>query len=85
MPYWDERVEVMAKDYPDVRWDKYHIDILTALFVARSVPSRIEVVPVYVLLPASVSVPAPSLPSVPDPWVMVPLTTKLPAPLNWSS
>ena len=33
MPYWDERVEAMAPSYPDVRWDKYHIDILTAHFV----------------------------------------------------
>ena len=33
MPYWDERVEAMAKTYPDVKWDKYHIDILTANFV----------------------------------------------------
>ena len=33
MPYWDERVEAVAADYPDVRWDKYHIDILTAHFV----------------------------------------------------
>jgi tartrate dehydrogenase/decarboxylase/D-malate dehydrogenase len=33
MPYWDERVEAMARDYPSVHWDKYHIDILTAHFV----------------------------------------------------
>jgi tartrate dehydrogenase/decarboxylase/D-malate dehydrogenase len=33
MPYWDERVEVVAKEFPDVRWDKFHIDILTANFV----------------------------------------------------
>ena len=33
MPYWDERVEEMAKRYPDVQVDKYHIDILTARFV----------------------------------------------------
>ena len=33
MPYWDERVEAMAQGYSDVRWDKYHIDILTAHFV----------------------------------------------------
>jgi tartrate dehydrogenase/decarboxylase/D-malate dehydrogenase len=33
MPYWDERVEAMAEHFPDVRWDKYHIDILTAHFV----------------------------------------------------
>jgi len=33
MPYWDERVLAMAQDYPDVKWDKYHIDILTAQFV----------------------------------------------------
>ncbi len=33
MPYWDERVEQMAKQYPTVRSDKFHIDILTAHFV----------------------------------------------------
>jgi tartrate dehydrogenase/decarboxylase/D-malate dehydrogenase len=32
MPYWDERVSAMAKSYPDVNSDKYHIDILTAHF-----------------------------------------------------
>ncbi len=33
MPYWDERVEAMGKKFPKVKWDKYHIDILTANFV----------------------------------------------------
>ena len=33
MPYWDERVQNMAAQYPDVDVDKYHIDILTANFV----------------------------------------------------
>jgi tartrate dehydrogenase/decarboxylase/D-malate dehydrogenase len=33
MPYWDERVEAMAKSFPDVNVDKFHIDILTAHFV----------------------------------------------------
>ena len=33
MPWWDQRVEEMAVRYPDVRVDKYHIDILTANFV----------------------------------------------------
>ena len=33
MPFWDERFAAMAKDYPDVRTDQYHIDILTAHFV----------------------------------------------------
>src|ERR671931_1321303 len=33
MPYWDERVEAVAREFPGVRWDKYHIDILTANFV----------------------------------------------------
>ena len=42
MPYWDERVEAMAATYPDVRTDKYHIDILTAQFVLH--PDRFEVV-----------------------------------------
>jgi len=35
MPYWDERVAEMAKAYPGVRTDKFHIDILTAHFVQR--------------------------------------------------
>jgi len=35
MPYWDERVAEMARHYPDVRVDKFHIDILTAHFVQR--------------------------------------------------
>lgn len=35
MPYWDTRVENMAKSYSDVKVDKYHIDILTAHFVQR--------------------------------------------------
>lgn len=33
MPFWDERFAEMAKRYPGVRSDKYHIDILTAHFV----------------------------------------------------
>jgi tartrate dehydrogenase/decarboxylase/D-malate dehydrogenase len=33
MPYWDERFAAMAKAYPDVRTDQYHIDILCAHFV----------------------------------------------------
>jgi tartrate dehydrogenase/decarboxylase / D-malate dehydrogenase len=35
MPYWDERVAEMAKAYPGVKVDKFHIDILTAHFVQR--------------------------------------------------
>ena len=35
MPYWDERVAEMARAYPDIRLDKFHIDILTAHFVQR--------------------------------------------------
>jgi tartrate dehydrogenase/decarboxylase / D-malate dehydrogenase len=33
MPYWDERFAAIARDYPQVRADQYHIDILTAHFV----------------------------------------------------
>jgi len=33
MPYWDERFEAVAAEYPDIATDKYHIDILTANFV----------------------------------------------------
>ena len=33
MPYWDERFAEMAKAYPDIRTDQFHIDILCAHFV----------------------------------------------------
>jgi tartrate dehydrogenase/decarboxylase/D-malate dehydrogenase len=33
MPYWDERVEAMSAEFPEITVDKYHIDILTAQFV----------------------------------------------------
>lgn len=42
MPYWDERVAAMAAQYPQVRVDKFHIDILTAHFVQR--PDHFDVV-----------------------------------------
>jgi len=35
MPFWDERVEAMAKNYPDIELDKYHIDILVSHFVNK--------------------------------------------------
>ena len=41
-PYWDERVEAMAKSDPEVNVDKYHIDILTAHFVQK--PEMFDVV-----------------------------------------
>lgn len=33
MPFWDECFRAMASEFPDVRTDQYHIDILTAHFV----------------------------------------------------
>ena len=33
MPYWDERFNLMKKNYPNIKTDQYHIDILTARFV----------------------------------------------------
>jgi len=42
MPYWDARVAEMAKNYPDVEVDQYHIDILTANFVRM--PGHFDVV-----------------------------------------
>ena len=33
MPYWDDRFEEIARDYADVRTDRFHIDILAAHFV----------------------------------------------------
>ena len=42
MPYWDERVRIMAEKYPGVDVDQYHIDILTANFVRM--PEHFDVV-----------------------------------------
>ncbi len=42
MPWWDERAAAVAAGYPDVRWDKQHIDILAARFVMQ--PQRFDVV-----------------------------------------
>jgi tartrate dehydrogenase/decarboxylase/D-malate dehydrogenase len=42
MPYWDERADAMARQYPDVTVDRQHIDILTARFVLQ--PTRFDVV-----------------------------------------
>jgi len=33
MPFWDERFQTMAADYPSITTEQYHIDILTAHFV----------------------------------------------------
>ncbi len=33
MPYWDERFAAMGRQFPDVRTDQFHIDILCAHFV----------------------------------------------------
>jgi tartrate dehydrogenase/decarboxylase/D-malate dehydrogenase len=42
MPFWDSRVEAISTNYPDVRCDKYHIDILAANFVLH--PDHFDVV-----------------------------------------
>ena len=42
MPYWDERFRAMAAQYPGIRTDQYHIDILTTHFVQR--PQHFDVV-----------------------------------------
>ena len=42
MPYWDERFALMAKNYPDVRTDQYHIDGLTIQMVLN--PDRFDVI-----------------------------------------
>ncbi|HMA30499.1 MAG TPA: tartrate dehydrogenase [Casimicrobiaceae bacterium] len=42
MPYWDERFKAMSAQYPDVRVDQFHIDILSAHFVQR--PQYFDVV-----------------------------------------
>ena len=42
MPWWDKRAADVAAQYPDVTWDKQHIDILCARFVLN--PDRFDVV-----------------------------------------
>ncbi len=42
MPYWDERVAAISTEFPQVRHDAFHIDILTAHFVQR--PDAFDVV-----------------------------------------
>jgi tartrate dehydrogenase/decarboxylase/D-malate dehydrogenase len=42
MPFWDERFDTIAADYPDVVRDQFHIDILAAHFVLN--PDRFDVV-----------------------------------------
>ena len=42
MPYWDKRFAVMGEQYPDIKTDQYHIDILTANFVRM--PEHYDVV-----------------------------------------
>ncbi len=33
MPFWDERFKIIKKDYPEIKTDQFHIDILIARFV----------------------------------------------------
>ena len=42
MPWWDGRADAIASEYPDIKLDKQHIDILTARFVLQ--PGRFDVV-----------------------------------------
>jgi tartrate dehydrogenase/decarboxylase/D-malate dehydrogenase len=42
MPWWDARAAAVAESYPQVHWDKQHIDILCARFVLQ--PQRFDVV-----------------------------------------
>lgn len=42
MPYWDERTATIAKEYPQIQWNKEHIDALCAKFVLQ--PERFDIV-----------------------------------------
>jgi tartrate dehydrogenase/decarboxylase/D-malate dehydrogenase len=42
MPYWDEIFKGIAKVYPDVKTDQYHVDALSAMFVQH--PEQFDVV-----------------------------------------
>ena len=42
MPYWDERFADISKNYPEIKTDQYHIDIMSALLVTQ--PQRFDVI-----------------------------------------
>ena len=42
MPYWDEMFWEIAKEYPDMRTDQYHVDSLCATLVAH--PEKFDVI-----------------------------------------
>ena len=42
MPFWDERFAAIGAEYPDIRADQYHIDILAARFAIS--PERFSIV-----------------------------------------
>jgi tartrate dehydrogenase/decarboxylase / D-malate dehydrogenase len=42
MPFWDERFNLIKKEYPEIKTDQFHIDILTARFVLS--PEWVDVV-----------------------------------------
>ncbi len=42
MPFWDERVAAVGRDYPDVEVEQFHIDILCAHLVQR--PKSFDVI-----------------------------------------
>jgi tartrate dehydrogenase/decarboxylase/D-malate dehydrogenase len=42
MPWWDGRADAIARDYPGIKVEKHHIDILSARFVLQ--PDRFDVV-----------------------------------------
>jgi tartrate dehydrogenase/decarboxylase / D-malate dehydrogenase len=42
MPYWDERFWSLAKEYPDIEADQFHIDALVARFVTD--PQHFDIV-----------------------------------------
>lgn len=42
MPFWDERFQEIASEYPGIRPDQYHIDILCARFVMS--PEQFDIV-----------------------------------------
>jgi len=64
-PYWDMRVEEMAKAASYIKWDKYHIDILTALVRAQAatrfnVGGGVQPVRLHPVRPGPWPAPAPS-------------------------
>jgi tartrate dehydrogenase/decarboxylase/D-malate dehydrogenase len=65
LPFWDERFAIMKKEYPDIKTDQFHIDILCAHFVQH--PDWFDVAGSIGIAPSSNLNPERTFPSMFEP------------------